>query len=307
VAGDITGDDTMTQSGWRLLGITGGAALLVLVLELSATYAYAEPVVATVCVQASNGRLRMSTDGDLCRGPEQRVDWTVGGEITRIEAGDGIAVDPIEGGVGISLAPEAVQAPIDEACGDGSDGSAIAAVNPDGSVLCTAPHGLVGALDAGDLAAAGSLSLSACDQPDFSGQVPTRAFNEVGPITLPPGVYLPVVGYSNEVLGRPLEWRINKTAGRGNPYIFYKGSVRALIRSQQAIGDRRTVSAFRRFFHSDGGGYIDVANQELNVTNQDFGLIISEFTADYYLYVEATASACAWAQIGGQVAFLRIQ
>ena len=295
----------MAQNGRRCFNTAGGAALLL--LALSTIQATAEPVVATVCVQASNGKLRVAGDGRDCRSPERTFEWTVGGEITRIEAGYGIAVDPIEGGAGISLAPEAVQAPIGEACGDGSDGSAIASVNPDGSVLCTAPHGLVGALDAGDLAALGTLSLSACDEPDFSGQLPARSFNEVGPITLPPGVYLPVVGYSNEVLGRPLEWRINKAAGRGNPNIFYQGSVRALIRSQQAIGDRRTVSAFRRFFHSDGGGYIDVANQQFNVTNQDFGLIISQFQADYYLYVEASASACAWAQIGGQVAFLRIQ
>lgn len=91
--------------------------------------------VASVCVQKDSGLVRMLTDAKPACGPsEQAGHWTIGGELTSIQAGSGLIASEEHGVVDLDVDTDVVQERVTASC---DDGGAISAIGRGGFVTCT--------------------------------------------------------------------------------------------------------------------------------------------------------------------------
>lgn len=263
---------------------------------------------AQVCVKNVTGQVRVLQDeSSSCRPGETAFVWAVGGSVGDIVGGSGITVERRDTTVSLGIDAAVIQAKVMDSCGDGTDGSAIAAINGDGTVECTFPHGIVAVLNAGTVVAAGSTSLSACQMVERASLVPIVHQSNSFEIELPPGQYRALQGIGQEFVGAPLTWRINKSARRDDVWSHYQGSIRAIVQHKDPNSSnwRRATQHLRHVASTGGGGHPDIAH-DLNVENEDLGIFTFGFTQKVRLVIQAVATPCTWSQIGGQVAIERI-
>lgn len=236
---------------------------------------------ADVCVQKETGQVRLLQGSQSCLSQENSFVWTVGGEVTEIVGDEGVTAERRDDTVSLGIDSDVVQAKVIEACGDGTDGSAIAA--------------------------AGSTSLSLCQTIERAGMLPNVQQSTSLEIELPPGKHRALPGNGEEFVGSPLTWRINKSARKDDVWSYYQGSVRAIVQHKDpsSSGWRRATQFLRYFSSSGSSGHFQI-DHDLNPENEDFGIFTFGFTQEVRLVIVAAATPCTWSQIGGQVAIERI-
>ncbi len=153
-----------------LAALIVSSATIALGRDDSSLPAVQTPTVVQVCVQKGSGLVRLLTEEKRRCGPsETAADWTVGGDITAIEAGPGLTGGGEDGSVRLNVDNSAVQSRVAGSC-TGSD--AISSITQDGLVTCTTGGGQV---IAGFNDGPGSI-------PDIEGATG-------GTLHLPPGMY----------------------------------------------------------------------------------------------------------------------
>lgn len=236
----------------------------------------------TGCLNPSSGTIGSLAEGDgpmaACKDKETLVHLG-GGDVTSVDAGDGLTGGGDGGAVSLAVDPTVVQRRVTTDCGSG--GGAIASILEDGSAVCSQPSpvGLVATLDAGVVGASGSSDTSLCDEGFNEGGQTGPFTSSAGPVELDEGVYL--------VVPRSFRWEISKTVARDDADVFYAGQVVAQL-----------GSTFIRQLNTRG---------LITEPSRNWGLFtVGPSGTSVSLEISAEAWACSHAEIGGSVAIVRI-